>query len=159
GLLTDLQGTVSALEPLTPNSEGGVSEDGMFFIYESGDEDGLVGDHIYLGRHGGTATVYCDVFDTQIGGGEFAQTAAALREVMEERTGQAASGGALTRFAPPDTGLRIYGGHQDWAGFSVSGAFERADVVTMGEVVRQGYGGVSAVSASLTFYAIVPDNG
>ncbi|MEL6205915.1 MAG: hypothetical protein AAFR47_11470 [Pseudomonadota bacterium] len=155
--VTDVTAATAALEPLAEGAEMARSEDGQAMRYELGDEDGLIGNHIYVNRAGQSSGVYCEVFDFRIGDLGAEELAAEVSSLLERETGAPASGGASAISGHPTTGVRIFGSSDYWASFSTAGALPRPEFVTGAEIQREDFGGVFATGVTFTLYATVPD--
>lgn len=133
------------------------SADGQAVFYEQGDEEGLVGNHIYVNLAGPSSSVHCSVFDFQIGDLGAESLTQEVADFLETETGAPPTGGIAEVSANPTSGIRIFESSNYWANFSSIGALPQADIVTSAQIQREGYGGVFATGISFSFHATIPN--
>lgn len=155
--VTDVSAATAALEPLVEGAEMSRSADGQAVFYEQGDEDGLVGNHIYVNLAGASSSVHCAVFDYQIGDLGAESLTKEVAALLKSETGTLPTGGVAEVSANPKSGVRVLESNSYWSNFSSIGAFPQPDIVTSAQIQREDYGGVFATGVSFSFYATIPD--
>lgn len=154
--VVDVSAATVALEPLVQGAEMVRAADGQAVLYEQGDVDGLVGNHIYLNMDGASSSVHCSVFDFQIGTLDAENLTQEVAALLERETGAPPTGGVSEVSANPDSGPRVFAANVYWSNFSSVGALPMPDIVTSAQIQRDDYGGVFATGVTFGFHATIP---